>query len=306
MASGAPLLFAGAANPALSEAVARELGAPLAPVEMERFPDQELHVELRQDPRGREVFILQPTSPPPDEHLLELLLLADACRRAGAAAVTAVVPYFGYARQDRRATGLEAVAARLAADLMAAAGVQRLVALDLHNDAVEGFFTLPVERLSAVPLLAEAVRAVGVGQGVIVAPDLGAAKLAEGYARLLELPVAIVHKTRTGPEAVAVSRVSGEVRGRTPIIVDDMISTGGTVEAAALAVIAVGAVPEGIVVAATHGLFVGACVNRLRGLELERVLVTDSVARRPTPGLPVQSVSVAPLLAGAVRRLAGG
>jgi ribose-phosphate pyrophosphokinase len=275
----------------------------LAPALIERFPDREVHVELQDSPIGRSVFILQPTSPPPDENVIELLALADACRRGHAAHVTAVVPYFGYARQERRASGLESVTARVIADCIAASGIQRVVALDLHTDAIEGFFTLPVERLTAVPLLAEALKMARPENGVIVAPDLGAAKLADRYGRLLELPVAIVHKTRLGPQEVAVSHVTGEVRDRAPIVIDDMISTGGTIEAAVRAVVAAGAQRQGVIVAATHGLFTGACVDRLRGLEVERLLVTDSIGRGPVPGLPVETVSVAGLLAGAIRRL---
>jgi ribose-phosphate pyrophosphokinase len=297
------LLVDGTANSQLAEAVARLLDAPLADARVERFPDREAHVLFGQSPLGEDVFLLQPTSPPPDEHLLELLALADGCRRAGAASITAVVPYFGYARQDRR-TGLESVMARLVADLMTVSGVDRLVSLDLHTDAIEGFFTVPVERLSAVPLLAEAIRQVQPHDGVVVSPDLGAAKLAETYAAILDLPVAIVHKTRSGPEAVKSTRITGDVRGRTPIVIDDMISTGGTIEAAVRAAVSAGANREGVVVAATHGLFVGTCANRLRGLEIKHLLVTDSVARSPLPGLPVEWVTVAGILADEIRRLA--
>ncbi|HLF77802.1 MAG TPA: ribose-phosphate pyrophosphokinase [Dehalococcoidia bacterium] len=303
MGTQSPLLVAGSANRALAASVATHLGLPLAPVTIERLPDRELHVELHESPRHRDVFLLQPTSQPADEHLFELLSLADACMRGGAARITAVIPYFGYARQDRRAKGLEAVSARLVADLMVAAGVQRVVTLDLHTDAIEGFFTLPVERLTAVPLLAEAIKAVRPDNGVVVSPDLGAAKLAERYAGLLDLPAAFVHKTRTGPEAVAVSRITGEVRNRTPIIIDDMISTGGTIEAAIWAVAAAGAECEGIIVAATHGLFVGACVNRLKQLEIKHLFVTDSVHSRLTAELPLETVTVAGLLAEAIRSL---
>jgi ribose-phosphate pyrophosphokinase len=299
-----PLLFAGSANPALAEAISRNLALPLAPLTIERFPDQELHVELQQSPRGREVFLLQPTSPHPDAHLFELLALADACRRAGAARITAVMPYYGYARQDRRAHGLEAVAARLVADLIVTSGIERVVTLDLHTQAIEGFFTVPVVQLTAVSILAQAIRGIRPENGVVVSPDLGAAKLAERYADLLDLPVAIVHKTRTGPEAVTVSRVTGEVAGRSPIIIDDMISTGGTIEAAILAVLAEGAEREGVIVAATHGLFMGACVSRLKQLGIKRLIATDSVRRAATPGLPLEIVSIAGILADAIRGLA--
>jgi ribose-phosphate pyrophosphokinase len=298
-----PMLIAGTANRGLAEHVARALDSALAPVKIERFPDREVHVELQVSPREHDLFLLQPTSPPPDHHLFELLALADAARRAGAARITAVVPYFGYARQDRRASGLEAVTARLVADLLVAAGVHRLITIDLHTDAIEGFFTIPVERLSAVSLLAEAIRSVRPDNGVVVSPDLGAAKLADGYAKLLDLPVAIVHKTRTGPEAVTTTRITGDVRGRTPIIVDDMISTGGTIEAAAAAVADAGANNEGLIVAATHGLFVGSCGERLGGLGIKHLLVTDTIHTGLVLGLTVETVSVTAILAEAVRSL---
>ena len=278
----------------------------LAPAVIERFPDGEVHINLQESPAGRGVFIVQPTSPPPDENVMELLALADACRRAHAANVTAVIPYFGYARQDRRASGLESVMGRVVADCIAVSGVQRVVTLDLHTDALEGFFTLPVEGLSAVPLLAEALKATQPDKGVIVAPDLGAAKLADRYGKLLELPVAVVHKTRLGPEEVTVSHVTGDVRDRVPIVIDDMISTGRTIEAAIKAVVAEGALRDGVTVAATHGLFVGSCVDRLRNEGLQRLLATDSVAHGVIPVLPLETVSVAGLFADAIRRLHGG
>jgi len=299
-----PLFFAGSANLPLAQDVVLALGTSLAPATVERFPDGELHVELLQNPQGREVVLLQPTSPPPDQHLFELLALADACRRAGAARITAVIPYFGYARQDRRATGLESVAARLVADLIVTAGVQRVIMLDPHTQAIEGFFTIPIERLTAVPALADAIRPFRPSDGIIVAPDLGAAKLAETYGRLLDLPVAIVHKTRTGPEAVSVSRVSGDVHGKVAVVVDDMISTGGTIEAALRAVASAGAQRGNALVAATHGLFVGSCVDRLKGLEIKRLFVTDSVAAVPTIGLEVERVSSATILAASIEATA--
>jgi ribose-phosphate pyrophosphokinase len=297
------MLIAGHANPSLARDVANNLGLALAPVKTERFPDREVHIELLESPRGRDVFLLQPTSPPPDDHLFELLAMADATRRAGAARVTAVMPYFGYARQDRRTSGFEAVAARLVADLLTTAGVQHLIVLDLHTDAIEGFFKIPVDRLTAVPVLAEAIQKVLPENGIVVSPDLGAAKLSDSYARILNLPVAIVHKVRTGPEAVTARRVTGDVRGRTPIIVDDMISTGVTIEAAAASVADAGADTRGLIVAATHGLFVGACTERLGGLGIQHLFVTDSVDAGVIFGLTVEAVSIAPILADAIRGL---
>lgn len=297
-----PLLFTGSANPALAETVAAQLRVPLGRGAVERFPDGELHVEVHDSVRGQDLYLLQPTSPPVETHLLELLLLADACRRAGARRLTAIVPYLGYARQDRRATGREPVAARLVADLIAASGIGRLVAVDLHAAGLEGVFGIPLEHLSAVPLLAQAMRPCLPADGVLVAPDLGAAKLADRYARLLQLPVAIVQKTRLSGEAVSVRAVTGDVQGRVPIVVDDMISTGGTATAAIAAVVAGGAQHAAIVVA-SHGLLLGPAVERMQAAPVRRLIVTDSVVPPARIPLPLQVVTLAPRLAEAIRRL---
>jgi len=298
---GGIAFVAGSAHPELAAAVAAALGVAPWPATVGRFPDGEVQVELREPVRGRDVFLLQPTSPPVDDNLVELLLLADACRRAGAARLTAVVPYFGYARQDRRTRGLEPIAARVVADLLRTAGLDRLVAVDLHSPTVEGFLSFPLEHLTAVPLLAEAVRRDVPADCVVVAPDLGAVKLAERYAALLGAPLAIVAKTRLGPSQVKAEDVIGDVAGRTPLIVDDMISTGGTVEAAVKAAVRAGSHAD-FVVAATHGVFSGACAATLAALPLRRLVVTDSVPARA--GAPeADRVSVAPLLAEAILRL---
>ncbi len=294
-------LVAGQANPRLAEAIAGDLGVELTHRIVERFPDSETHVELMESVRGKDVYLLQPTAPPVNEHLVELTLLADACRRDGAARITAVVPYFGYARQDRRAKGLEAIAGRLSADLIAASGVQRLVVVDLHTASVEGFFDVPVEHLSAAPLLVRRLRS-HVENGVVVAADLGAVKLAERYATALSLPMAVVHKLRLGPESVKAMGIVGDVAGRTPIIVDDMIGTGATIEVAACALGAARSNP-GAIVAASHLLLVGAAVERLAALRLERLVGTDSVPVATGLPLPLEVVSLGRMLAEAIGRL---
>ncbi len=296
------MLLAGSANEALAAAVATGLGVRLAHREVTRFPDGELHVQVLDSVRGQDVYLLQPTSPPCDQHLLELLFLADACRRAGAGRLTAVVPYFGYARQDRRASGREPVAVRVVADLLATCGLQRVVAVDLHSTGLEAVFGLPLEHLSAVPLLVQAVRRQVPPNGVVVAPDFGAARLAERYAGLLGLPAAIVHKQRVTGETVSVRALTGDVQGRAPLVVDDMISTGGTVVAAIEALLAAGCVPD-VTVIASHALLVGPAVERLQRAGLRRLVVTDSVAPARVGGLSLQVVTLAPLLADAIRRL---
>ena len=301
-------ILSGSANPALADAVAERLGVrPRARV-LGRFPDGELHVELEDSVRDQDVYILQPTGPPADEHLMELLMLGDACRRAGAARTTAVVPYLGYARQDRRARGREPIAARLVADLVQAAGLERVVAVDLHTPAIEGLFHVPIEHLSAMPLLTEAAHpwlAKRDAPGVVVAPDLGAMKLAERYARALKLPLAVVHKSRLSGEAVRVGGVTGDVRDRAPLIVDDMISTCGTVVAAVEALLERGAAPD-VIVIASHALLVGQAIERLKNLALRRLIVSDSVPVDADCLVPVELVSLAPLLADAIDRLHRG
>lgn len=294
-------IFAGNANVPLAGSVAEHLGLGLGDWSLTRFPDSELHVEIRDSTRGRDVYLIQPTAPPVNETLIELLLLADACRRAGADRLTAIVPYFGYARQDRRARGRDSVGAKVVTDLIESCGIQRVVAVDLHTSALEGFFRVPLEHLSAVPILARRVRDALPIKPVVVAPDLGAVKLARRYARLLNAPMAIVHKTRISGEEVETHGVVGDVRGRVPVIVDDMISTGGTIAAASSAVIADGSEPRSLVIS-THGLFVGEAADRLRGTTAERFFVTDSVSSRKIP-LPVSVVSIASLLADAIKRL---
>ena len=294
--------MSGSANLPLAESIAKKLGVQLARLILERFPDGELHVDVQESVRGYDVYIIQPSCPRVDEHLLELLLMADACERAGAARLTAVVPYFGYARQDRRGRGREPVSVRVIADLIRTGGLERVVVVDLHSAAIEGAFSIPLEHLTAVPTLAEAVRPWIAARTVIVAPDLGAVKLAERYGRLLQLPVAIVHKTRVSGEEVTVQAILGEVKGQSVLIVDDMISTGGTVEAAIKALLAAGCASDFTVVA-SHALFVGSAVERFRRLAVRRFFVTDSVPVPTDVSLPVQVVSLAPLLAEIIERL---
>jgi ribose-phosphate pyrophosphokinase len=293
-------LLSGSAHPALATRVAAHLGQPLGERDIEAFPDGELHITVKDSLRGHDVYLLQPTGPPVERHLLELLLLADACRRAGAARVTAVIPYFGYARQDRRASGREPVGARLMADLLAAVRIARVVALDLHAVSLEGFFAMPLEHLTAVPALVNALHGDRTANSVVVAPDAGAARLAERYARALHLPVAMVQKVRRSGTEVTARGVTGDVQGRAPIIVDDMISTGATIAAAVAAVVAAGSQPD-VTVVATHGLFVGTAIERLGALALRRLIVTDSLPMTAPPRSHVASIS--DLLAEAIRRL---
>jgi ribose-phosphate pyrophosphokinase len=295
-------IFSGTANRPLGESIARTLGLPLGRCELERFPDGELHVELREDVRGRDVCLIQPTVPPVGENLLELLLMADACWRSGAARLMAVLPYYGYARHDRRTGPGEALGGRLIADLLERGHFNRLVAVNLHTASLEGCFNMPLEHLNACSMLAEAVRPLTGPGSVVVSPDLGAVKLAERYARELGLPLAIVHKSRVSGSEVNVQGLVGEVRGLRPILVDDLISTGGTIAAAAEFVRKQGSADD-ITVVATHALLVGPAVERLSQVPIRRLISSDSVV--PRKGLPFQHevVGLAPLLADTIRRV---
>jgi ribose-phosphate pyrophosphokinase len=298
------MIFSGGANPALAEAVGAEVGVALGRRILTRYPDSELHVEIEQSVRGHDVYLVQPTSPPVDLHLMELLFMADACHRAGAQRITAIVPYFGYARQNRRGKGRDAVGARLASDLFAAAHIARIVAVDLHTPELEGFLSIPLEHLSAVPILARSVAPLLAENSVVISPDLGGVKLAERYARALELPMAVVHKARLSGREVEVRGIVGDVAGRSPIIVDDMVTTAGTVDGAIRAVLAAGASAPALVVA-SHGVMVGEASQRLGDLPIRRLVFSNSVNAPSHPSLPVEIVSIAPLLAAAIKLLHG-
>jgi ribose-phosphate pyrophosphokinase len=294
------VIFIGPASTTIGAAICHVLQMPAGRYECRRFPDGEVQMELNQSVRGRDVYLVQSTSPPVEQHTMELLLLADACRRAGARRQTAVIPYLGYARQDRR-SGRCSLGAHVAARMLDDAAFDRIMLIDAHTPAIEGFFGVPIDHLTAVPLLARAITPSVTENTIIVAPDLGAMKRARACASLLDRPMAVVHKTRLDGEAVQAHDVIGDVRGRQPLIIDDMVSTGATIEAAVGALIAAGATAP-MAVAATHGLFVGRAREILQKLPLTSLTVTDSVATE-LPRRPLMHVcTVAALVATAIRR----
>ena len=298
------ILFAGTANPALAAAIAAELGIRPGASTVERFPDGELAVRLDEPVRRREVFVVQPTAPPVNDHLVELLAFADACRRSNAARITGVLPYFGYARSDKRHARREPITASLIARLMEAAGVDHVVTLDLHAAQIEGFFHIPVDSLTAVPTICRALRERLPAGVVVVSPDTGRVPMATEYAHRLGTSVVVLHKRRASGTETDVTHVVGDVRDRPCLVIDDMISTGGTIARAVEALVAAGARPE-IVVAATHGLFVGEARAKLNHEAIREVFVTDSMALNDPSWPHLHVVSVAPLIAGAIRRLLG-
>ena len=288
----------GTANQPLAAAVAARLGTELTQCEVTRFPDGELRPVVA-EVRGDDVYVVQPTGPPVDRHLMELFLLLDACRRGGPDRVTAVLPYYGYARQDRRARAGEAVGARVVADLLGAARADRLLVIDPHTVALEAMCPMPVEMLTAVPTLADRVRPMLDDEAVVVAPDLGAVKLAERYATFLHRSVAVVRKTRVSGATVEVHGLVGDVAGRPTLIVDDMISTGSTIEAAMNVIVAQGGVAD--LVVATHGVLANGATERMNAAGMRRLLLTDTLVTPDAP--PAEVCTIAPLLADAMSRL---
>lgn len=299
------VLIAGPRAGGLGPSVARALGTAPWPVRYDLFPDGEHHVLIEAPVRNKDVFLLQPAPAPVGESLLELLLLADAARRSGAGRLFAVIPYFGYARQDRRTKEGEPIGLRVVTETLRQAHFDRVVTVDLHSAPAEGCFPCPVEHLSALPLLVEAVRPRVGADAVVVSPDLGAARLARDCGRRLGLPVSLVHKTRLSGREVAVEEVIGDAKGRMPFVIDDMISTGGTLAAALDALAGQGALP-GALVAATHGLFSAGSAERLRAARVARLFVTDSVEPAEAPRVPTERISLAPLLTDAILRLHEG
>jgi ribose-phosphate pyrophosphokinase len=292
------LLLAGTANPPLAQEIADQIGMPLADLTVRRFADGEIFVRLNQNARGRDVFIIQPT-PPPAETIMELLLLIDAAKRASGARVTAIVPYFGYARQDRKDQPRVAIGAKLVANLIEAAGADKVLGIDFHTHQIQGFFDVPVDHLYAAPVLTRYFRSLDLNDPVVVAPDVGAAKMARGFARRVNASFAIIDKRRPAHNVAEVMQVVGEVEGRSCIIVDDMIDTAGTLESVVYALRDRGA--KAIYAAATHALLSGPAVERLQNAPVQEVVVTNTLHVPESKRFPkLKILSIAELLARAI------
>ncbi|MGQ0765704.1 MAG: ribose-phosphate diphosphokinase [Gemmatimonadota bacterium] len=292
-------LISGNANRGLAEEIARSLGVELAKVTLSRFADGEIFVRIDENVRGADVFIVQPTNPPA-ENVLELLLLIDAARRASAARITCVMPYYGYSRQDRKDQPRVAIGAKLVANMIAIAGADRVLGLDFHQHQLQGFFEQPVDHLYAAPVLVSHFKKKQLGELVIVAPDVGSAKMARGFAKRLNASLAIIDKRRPAANVSEVVNVVGEVEGRNCIIPDDMIDTAGTVTEAARALKGLGA--RDVYVCATHALLSGPAVERLKNAPITEVVVTDSVSISQEKRFDQLVVlSVGDLLAKAIR-----
>jgi ribose-phosphate pyrophosphokinase len=296
---GPMMLLGGTANRPLAEEIAAKLEMPLARATIKRFADGEIFVRLDENVRGRDVFIVQPM-PPRGDSIIELLLMVDAAKRASAARVTAVVPYYGYARQDRKDQPRVAIGAKLMANLMVAAGAERVLGMDFHTHQIQGFFDVPVDHLYAAPVLTGYFLQLGLKDLVVVAPDVGAAKMARGYARRLNATFAIIDKRRPTHNVAEVLSVVGEVENRPALIVDDMIDTAGTLESVVNALRERGSTR--IFAAASHALLSGPAPERLQGSPVEEVVVTNTLYvpdERRFPKLRI--LSIAGLLARAIR-----
>src|SRR5512132_1384116 len=292
------LLLSGTANRPLAEEVAGHLGQPLCAVTIRRFADGELFVKIDENVRGRDVYIIQPTNPPA-ENMMELLLLMDAAKRASAARVTAVIPYFGYARQDRKDQPRVAISAKLMANMVSMAGADRGLAMDFHQHQLQGFFDLPVDHLYAARVVVSHYRQKQLHDLVVVAPDVGSAKMARGFAKRLNASLAIIDKRRPSANVAEVLNVVGEVRDRDCLIPDDLIDTAGTVSEAAKALKRLGA--QRIFVCATHGLLSGPAIERLMSAAVKEVAVTNTIAIPPERRFDrLKVLSIAGLLAKAI------
>jgi ribose-phosphate pyrophosphokinase len=271
---GPMMLLSGTANRPLAEEISRALDVPLTDATVSRFADGEIFCRLNENVRGRDVFIIQP-SPPPADNIMELLLLTDAAKRASAARVTAVMPYYGYARQDRKDQPRVAIGAKLLANLMVAAGAERVLGIDFHTHQLQGFFDIPVDHLYAAPVLTRYFRGKGLAEVVVVAPDVGAAKMARGFARRMDASFAIIDKRRPTPNEAEVLNLVGEVRGKSCVVVDDMIDTAGTAASVVTALLERGATE--VYIAATHPLLSGPAVRRLQESPVAEVVVTNTL-----------------------------
>ncbi len=296
-------IFTGSSNPALSQAVCNYLDIPLGGAKIERFPDGEKYIKLEDDVRGRDCFVVQSTSNPVDEHLVELLIYLDCLRRASAKRITAVVPYFGYARQDRKDEGRVPITAKLVANLITTAGADRVIAIDLHAYQLQGFFDIPVDHLTGELVLSKYFLDKKIDKLTVVSPDVGNMKTASKYALKLGGELAIVHKKRMSGSEVEAQEIIGEVEDRNILMCDDIIATAGTLCSAAKLVKERGA--EKIYVGATHGVFAGEALERIGETSIDEVVVTDTIplVKQASELGTIKVLSVSSMLGEAIKRI---
>ncbi|MDR1922404.1 MAG: ribose-phosphate pyrophosphokinase [Candidatus Adiutrix sp.] len=297
------MLITGNSNPALAKEISEYLGQPLSLTKARRFSDGEIMVELGENMRGRDIYVIQSTCAPVNDNLMELLLIIDALKRASASCINAVIPYYGYARQDRKAAPRVPISAKLAADLITTAGASRVLSMDLHAGQIQGFFNIPVDHLYAAPVLLEHLRGMSQDDLVLVSPDAGGVERTRYFARHLGAPIAIVDKRREGPNVAKAMNIVGEVKGRLAVIIDDMVDTAGTLTQAAQVIMDLGAV--GVQACASHAVFSGPALDRIENSVLSRVVVTNTIplTERAQNSGKIKVRSVAPLLGEAIRRI---
>ncbi len=296
-------IFSGNANLALAQSLCEHLGQPLGSAKVERFADGEVYVEINQNVRGVNCFVVQPTCTPVNDNLMELLVMTDALKRSSANPIVAVIPYFGYARQDRKTRPRTPISARLAADLITTAGVHRVMAMDLHAGQIQGFFNIPVDHIYAMPVMMDYMRGKFTSDAVIVSPDAGGVERARAFSKRLDAGLAIIDKRRPAPNVAELVNIIGDVKGRDAIIIDDMVDTAGTLCAAAKGLAERGA--RAVYACITHGLLSGPALERIHASTIKELIITDSIPPRPEvkASPKVRVLSVARLLSEAVKRI---
>lgn len=294
-------IISGNANQALSKAIVKELGVPLVKTQITRFSDGEIQAKMEENVRGADCFVIQPTCPPVNENIMELLIINDALRRASARRITAVIPYYGYGRQDRKAEPRVPISAKLVANLIVASGVNRVLAMDLHAGQIQGFFDIPVDHLYATPVFLQYLNAKKLKDTVIVSPDAGGVERARAFAKRFDADLAIIDKRRPKPNEAAIMNIIGNVNGKTAILLDDMVDTAGTLVKVADAIKEKGA--ERIFAAASHGVLSGAAKERIENSCIEELIITDSIPLNGKQSPRIKVLSVAPLLAEAIKRI---
>jgi ribose-phosphate pyrophosphokinase len=293
-------LIAGNANPKLAQEIAGKMGIELSPATIGRFSDGEIQVKITNSVRGADCYILQPTCAPVNENIMELLVIADALKRASARRITAVIPYYGYARQDRKAEPRVPITSKLVANLITASGIDRVLTVDLHARQIQGFFDIPVDHLYARPVLFQYFKDLNLDNPIVVSPDAGGVERARSFAKLLNADLAIVDKRRPRPNEAAIMNIIGDVNGRNAIILDDMIDTGGTLTKVADAIKNAGALK--VYAAASHGVLSGEAIDKIQKSALEEVVITNSITH--DANLPkIKVLSIASLLAEAITKI---
>lgn len=298
-------LLTGNANKKLAQSIAESLGVELGTAEIEKFSDGEIKIKINESIRGKDVYIVQPTSYPTNDNLMELLIMIDACRRASAGYINAIIPYYGYARQDRKTRGREPITAKLVANLLTVAGASRIVTMDLHAGQIQGYFDIPVDHFSAIKLLASYFNDMAYDKPedyVVVSPDLGGVRRARQFSDYLKLPIAIIEKRRPMPNVSEVMSVIGDFKGKHAILVDDMVDTAGTITNAANYLMENGA--KDVYIASTHGVFSGKAIERLSDSSVKEVIVTNTIELTKEKQLDkIKQLEVGPLLAEAIHRI---